>query len=134
MQHILSEAAENYRRKKFVTDYVDNQDEYSVDYNFTYDVDDDMFGFHIAVQAWDFDGGDGSGDDIYDIDGQNEDFVQLDMYYYPWHGWVFGDTNEEYSFEGANYGYSVVSADGKKDRDYDYHDALVRLMVGWNIV
>ena len=72
----------------YVTDYVDNQDEYSVDYDFTYDVDDDMFGFHIAVQAWDFDGGDGSGDDYYDIDGQNEDYVQLDMYYYPWHGWA----------------------------------------------
>ena len=37
-------------------------------------------------------------------------------------------------FEGENYGYSVVSGDGKKDRDYNYHDALVRLMVGWNIV
>ena len=118
----------------YVTDYVDNQDEYSVNYDFTYDVDDDLFWFHIAVQAWDFDGGDGSGDDYYDIDGQNEDLVQLDMYYYPWYGWVFGDTNEEYFFEGANYGYSVVSADGKKDRDYDYHDALVWLMVGWNIV
>ena len=45
-----------------------------------------------------------------------------------------GDSTEEFSFEGMDYGYSVVYTDGRNDGDYTYHDAEVRLFVGWNIV
>jgi len=118
----------------YITSYIDGEDEYNVWYNFTYDVDDNQIGFDIGLQAWDYDGHEGSEDDVYDIDGQNEDSLQLDLYYYPEYGFVGGDAYEDYEYEGIDYGYVRVNTDGSTDGDYNNHDAEVTIYLGWNIL
>ena len=41
---------------------------------------------------------------------------------------------EDYDYEGIDYGYVSVNADGSTDGDYTYHDAEVTLYLGWNII
>ena len=118
----------------YITSYIDGEDEYNVWYNFTYDVDDNQMGFDIGLQAWDYDGHEGSEDDVYDIDGQNEGSLQLDLYYYPEYGFVGGDAYEDYEYEGIDYGYVRVNTDGSTDGDYNNHDAEVTIYLGWNIL
>ena len=114
------------------TNYVANKDENNVWYNFTYDVKDNEEAFHIGLQAWDYDGDEGSDDDYYDIDGMNEDFVQLDLYYV--YGLIYGDVHEQLYITESDRGYSVVYTDGKDDGDTSYHDAEVRMFIGWNLL
>ena len=113
-----------------ITNYIEDTDESEVWYNFTYDVDDNKPVFYAALQAWDYDGDEGSDDDFYDIDGKNEEYVQLDLYYS--FGLVYGDANEKYYINGENFGYSEVHANGQDDGDVNYHDAEVRLYLSWN--
>ncbi|MDE0954394.1 MAG: hypothetical protein OR994_06935, partial [Candidatus Poseidoniales archaeon] len=114
------------------TNYVANKDENDVWYNFTYDVKDNEELFHVGLQAWDYDGDEGSDDDYYDIDGINEDYVQLDLYYI--YGLIEGDAHEQYYVTGSDYGYSLVYTNGQDDGDTNYHDAEVRMYIGWNIL
>ena len=112
-----------------VTNYIEDTDESEVWYNFTYDVDDNKPVFYAGLQAWDYDGDEGSDDDYYDIDGKNEDYAQLDLYFS--FGIVYGDTNEKYYINGEDLGYSDVHANGQDDGDMNYHNAEVRLYLVW---
>jgi hypothetical protein len=114
-----------------LTDTVVNEDEYYVSYNYSHNAADSDPYFFFWIEAWDDDGGDGSGDDQYDIDGRNTDDNQLFLVYYPDSGWVDGDAPHAYIKKSDDDGWTWVIADGSDDGDYGYHDAEIRLIVGW---
>ena len=117
-----------------LTDTVVDEDEYYVSYNYSHNAADSNPYFFFWIEAWDDDGGDGSGDDQYDIDGRNTDDNRLWLYYYPDSGWVGGDAPHTYIKKSDDDGWTWVITDGSDDGDYGSHDAEIWLIVGWNIV
>jgi len=101
-----------------LTDTVVDEDEYYVSYNYSHNAADSNPYFFFWIEAWDDDGGDGSGDDQYDTDS----------------GWVGGDAPHTYIKKSDDDGWTWVITDGSDDGDYGHHDAEIWLIIGWNIV
>jgi len=114
-----------------LTDTVVDEDEAYVSYNYSHNAADSDPYFFFWVEAWDDDGGDGSSDDQYDIDGRNTEDNQLFLVYYPDSGWVDGDAPHAYIKKSDDDGWTWVIVDGSDDGDYGYHDAEIGLIIGW---